>query len=156
MAQRDHINELTDDLSAVFDGPGLARRVAGLEQRIARFRSTHWRQHLIAHGPANDLLYAFQRKHRLPERFTQILAEAADHARLVQTQESQQIAGALGVLTVLGLPLGTALSVLQVLGDSDPVDLVLAMGAALAATAAALTTRYGRLVLSSLRGGSRR
>lgn len=155
-AQRDHIEELTDDLSAVFEGPGLARRVAALEQRIALFRSTYWRQHLNAHGPANDILLAFQARHRLPERFSQVLAEAADYARLVQTQESQQIAGALGVLTVLGLPLGTALSVLQVLGDSDPWHLALALTASLAATAAALTTRYGRLVLSSLRGGRRR
>lgn len=155
-AQRNHIDELTDELSAVFEGPGLARRVAELEQRIAIFRSTYWRQHLSAHGPANGLLVAFQAKHRLPERFAQILAEAADYARLVQTQESQQIAGALGVLTVLGLPLGTALSILQVLGDSHPWHLALALTASLAATAAALTTRYGRLVLSSLRGGPRR
>ncbi|CAG6393945.1 conserved hypothetical protein [Actinacidiphila cocklensis] len=153
--QRNHIDELTDDLSGVFEGPGLARRVAALEQRIALFRSTYWRQHLSAHGPANGLLMDFQQKHRLPERFEQILAEAADYARLVQTQESQQIAGALGVLTVLGLPLGTALSILQVLGDSRPRDLVLALTASLAATAAALTTRYGRLVLSSLRGRAR-
>jgi hypothetical protein len=153
--QRDHIDELTDDLSGVFDGPGLARRVGALERRIALFRSTYWRQHLSAHGPANGLLLAFQDKHRLPERFELILAEAADYARLVQTQESQQIAGALGVLTILGLPLGTALSILQVLGDSRPRDLVLALASALAATAAALTTRYGRLVLSSLRGGRR-
>ncbi|HEY5833356.1 hypothetical protein [Streptomyces sp.] len=155
-AQRDRIDELTDDLSAVFEGPGLARRVAALEQRIAVFRSTYWRQHLNAHGPANDLLLAFQARYRLPDRFTQILAEAADHARLVQTQESQQIAGALGVLTVLGLPLSTALGILQVLGDSRPSHLLLALAAALAATGAALTTRYGRLVLSSLRGGVHR
>ena len=155
MAQRDHIDELTDDLSAVFDGPGLARRVAALEQRIARFRSTYWRQHLSAHGPANELLLAFQAKYRLPERFAQILAEAADQARLVQTQESQQIAGALGVLTILGLPLATALSILQVLGDDRPWHLVGALAAAFAATGAALLTRYGRLVLNSLRGGPR-
>lgn len=154
--QRDHIEELTDDLSEVFEGPGLARRVAALEQRIALFRSTYWREHLNAHGPANGILLAFQARHRLPERFEQILAEAADYARLVQTQESQQIAGALGVLTILGLPLGTALSILQVLNDSRPAHLVLALAASLAATAAALTTRYGRLVLSSLRGGARR
>jgi hypothetical protein len=154
-AQRDHIDELTDDLSAVFSGSGLSRRVGELERRISVFRSTHWRQHLNAHGPANDILLAFQAKYRLPERFSQILAEAADYSRLAQTQESQQIAGALGVLTILGLPLSTALSILQVLGDSSGTDLLVALAAALAATAAALTTRYGRLVLSSLRGGPR-
>ncbi|MFD3486360.1 hypothetical protein [Streptomyces sp. NPDC058665] len=153
--QRDHIDELTEELSEVFDSERLTRRVTALEKNIARFRSTYWRQHLTAHGPANGLLLAFQHQHRLPERFAGILAEAADYNRLVQTLESQQISGALGVLTVLGLPLGTALGVLQVLGDESVSHLLVALGLSVAATAAALTTRYGRLVLSSLRGGGR-
>lgn len=151
--QRDHIDELTDSLSGVFDGPKLARRVSALERHIAMFRSTYWRQHLTAHGPANELLLGFQAQYRLAERFDEILAEAADYARLVQTQESQQIAGALGVLTILGLPVATALSILQVLGAKGGAAVVGALVAALAATALVLTTtRYGRLVLSSLRG----
>ncbi|RPK63199.1 hypothetical protein EES43_11750 [Streptomyces sp. ADI96-02] len=154
IAQRDHIDELTDGLSGIFDGPGLARRVAALERDIAGFRSTYWRQHLTAHGPANELLLAYHEQYRLPVRFEEILSEAADYARLVQTQDGQQIAGALGVLTILGLPLGTALSILQVLGDDDPAHLLMALAAALLATAAAFATRYGRLVLASLRGGT--
>ncbi|RZB17149.1 hypothetical protein StrepF001_20435 [Streptomyces sp. F001] len=151
--QRDHIDELTDEISEVFNSSRLAHRVATLERNIAVFRSTYWRQHLTAHGPANDLLLAFQNQHRLPARFDGILAEAADYSRLVQTQESQQISGALGVLTILGLPLGTALSILQVLDDHSVAHLLIALTLSVAATAAALTTRYGRLVLSSLRGG---
>lgn len=151
--QRDHIDELTDELSEVFDSPRLARRVAMLERNIAVFRSTYWRQHLTAHGPANDLLLAFQNQHRLPARFGEILAEAADYSRLVQTRESLQISGALGILTILGLPLGTALGILQVLGDESMAHLLTALALSVAATAGALTTRYGRLVLSSLRGG---
>ncbi|MGX1507438.1 UNVERIFIED_CONTAM: hypothetical protein RKD43_006063 [Streptomyces graminofaciens] len=154
--QRDHIDELTDGLSGVFEGPKLARRVSALERHIATFRSTYWRQHLTAHGPANELLLTFQAQHRLSVRFDEILAEAADYARLVQTQESQQIAGALGVLTILGLPLGTALSILQVLDAKGVTALAVALVGALAATALVLTTRYGRLVLSSLRGRSTR
>lgn len=151
--QRDHIDELTDELSEVFSGPGMAARVAGLERNIALFRSTYWRQHLTAHGPANDLLLAFQTQHRLPMRFEEILAEAGDYSRLVQTQESQQVSGALGVLTILGLPLGTALGILQVLDDSSLGHLLIALVLSFVAAAATLTTRYGRLVLSSLRGG---
>ncbi|MER6849984.1 hypothetical protein AB0A81_16375 [Streptomyces flaveolus] len=152
--QRDHIDELTDELSEVFTSPRrLARRVATLERNIAHFRSGYWRQHLTAHGPANELLLAFQNQHRLPARFNEILAEAADYSRLVQTQESQQISGALGVLTILGLPLGTALGILQVLDDHSLSHLLAALALSVAATAAVLTTRYGRLVLSSLRGG---
>ncbi|MFD7485330.1 hypothetical protein [Streptomyces mirabilis] len=152
--QRDHIDELTDELSDVFNSSRLARRVATLERNIAVFRSTYWRQHLTAHGAANDLLLAFQNQHRLPARFNEILAEAADYSRLVQTQESQQISGALGVLTILGLPLGTALGILQVLGDHSVEHLLLSLALSVAAAAAVLTTRYGRLVLSSLRGGN--
>ncbi|MFJ6610227.1 hypothetical protein ACIQPT_08090 [Streptomyces sp. NPDC091289] len=152
IAQRDHIDELTDGLSGIFDGPGLARRVTDLERDIAGFRSTYWRQHLTAHGPANELLLAYHEQYRLPARFQEILAEAADYSRLVQTQDGQQIAGALGVLTILGLPLGTVLSILQVLGDDDVRHLLLALVIAFVATAAAFTTRYGRLVLASLRG----
>lgn len=73
-------------------------------------------------------------------------------ATCIQTQENQQISGALGILTILGLPLGTALGALQVLGDQNPWHLLTATTGALAATAALLTTRYGRLVLTSLRG----
>ena len=145
--QRDHIDELTDSLSGVFEGPKLGSRVAVLERHIAGFRSTYWRQHLTAHGPANELLLAYQAQYRLPDPLREILSEAADYARLVQTQDSQQIAGALGVLTILGLPLGTALSVLQVLDDHDPGHLLAALGAAALATAIAFTSRYGRLVL---------
>ncbi|MDQ0793911.1 hypothetical protein [Streptomyces sp. B1I3] len=152
--QRDHIDELTEELSDVFDTTQLARRVAALERNIAVFRSTYWRQHLTAHGPANELLLAFQNQHRLSERFGEILAEAADYSRLVQTQESQQVSGALGTLTILGLPLGTALGVLQVLGDESLSHLLIALGLSVAATAGALATRYGRLVLSSLRGST--
>lgn len=153
--QRDHIDELTDELSAVFEAPHLAARVSLLEENIALFRSTYWRQHLTAHGPANELLLAFQKQHRLPDRFAEILAEAADYSRLAQNQESQQISGALGVLTILGLPLGTALSILQVLGDQSVSHLLIALALSIAATAVALSTRYGRLVISSLRGEPR-
>ncbi len=150
--QREHIDELTDELAGVFDAVRLARRVTALERSIARFRSTYWRQHLTAHGPDNELLLAFQDRHRLSERFAHILAEAADYGRLAQTQENQQISGALGLLTILGLPLTTALGILQVLGDASVGHLLAALGLSVIATAVALTTRYGRLVLSSLRG----
>lgn len=116
--QRNHVNELTDELSEVLSQPRhLARWIAALERNITHFHSGYWHQHLTARGPANELLLAFQNQHRLSARFKEILAEAADYSRLVQTQESQQVSGALDVLTILGLPLGKALGTLQVLDD---------------------------------------
>ncbi|TDC76118.1 hypothetical protein E1283_10515 [Streptomyces hainanensis] len=120
--QRDHIDQLTEDLTDVFTGPREATRLATLKRRIAHFRSTYWRQHLTTHGTANDLLTAYKNQYRLPERFTDILAEAADHNRLIQTRENQQISGALGIITILGLPL----TIIQVLGDQTPRHLITA------------------------------
>lgn len=67
-----------------------------------------------------------------------------------------QRSGALGVLTILGLPVGTALGILQVLGDDSVTHLLVALALSVAVTAAGLTTRYGRLVLSSLRADAGR
>ncbi|MGW5818267.1 hypothetical protein [Streptomyces noursei] len=155
--QHSHIDQLTEELSNVFDDlTRLADGVAELEQGIAQFRAIYWRQHLTAHGPANDLLLAYHGQHRLATRFNEILAEATDYARLVQSQESQQISGALGILTILGLPLSTALTVQQVLGDTNLLHLLAFTGSAVAATAGLLTTPYGRLVISALRGPRKR
>ncbi|MEU5482828.1 hypothetical protein [Streptomyces mirabilis] len=49
-----------------------------------------------------------------------------------QNQESQQISRALGVLTILGLPLGTALSILQVLDGHSTAHLVISLALSVA------------------------
>lgn len=64
------------------------------------------------------------------------------------------------VLTILGLPPGTAIGILQVLDDKSLSHLLIALALSFALAAVVLTTRYGRLVLSSLRrlrpGGTQR
>ena len=86
--------EAIEILEPLGESAELARAYSGFSQHamlaqdtgqalIARFRSTYWRQHLTAHGPANDLLRAYQDQHRLPDRFAEILTEATDYARLV-------------------------------------------------------------------------
>ena len=151
MIQRRHIDRMAEELSTAFGAQDLTGQLAAMEASIARFRSTYWWQHLTAHGPANDLLLAYQEQHRLGARFEQILAETADFNRLAQAQENQQVSAALGIIAILGLPIGTALGALQVLGYQHPWQFLAGTGAALACTAGILTTRYGRLVLRALR-----
>ncbi|CAO5161681.1 conserved hypothetical protein [Frankia sp. AiPs1] len=151
MVQHGSITQMIDDAARAFDADDLPRHLAALEERTARFRSIYWLRDASSHGPANDILTAYQEQHRLPERFEAVLGEIVDLNRIAQAQEGQYVSAALGVLTVVGLPFGAAFAVLQVLGDGSPADLAIAMAAALAGSGALLRTRFGRLLLRSLR-----
>jgi hypothetical protein len=151
MIQNDSITKMIDEAARAFEADDLPRHLARLEERAARFRNIYWLRDASAHGPANDILTAYQAQHRLPEKFETVLAEIVDLNRIVQTQEGQQVSAALGVLTVVGLPFGAAFATLQVLGVNSPVALAVAMAAALLGSGVLLLTRLGRLLMRSLR-----
>ncbi|MEX5711381.1 hypothetical protein AB1484_24600 [Parafrankia sp. FMc6] len=148
--QNANITRMIDEASRAFHAKDLPRHLAGLEERAARFRNIYWLRDASAHGPANDILTAYQAQHRLPEKFDAVLSEIADLNRIVQTQESQRVNAALGIITVIGLPFGTAFAVLQTLGANSPRDLLIGALAALAGTGALLLTSFGRLLLRTL------
>jgi hypothetical protein len=104
------------------------------------------------HGNANDVLAAYRNQHTLTDRFDVIINEISDLARVVQTQEDQQVT--VGIITVLGLPVGLALSTLQALGATGTVALLIALAASLAASITLLTgTRFGHLLARAPRPG---
>ncbi|SQD95029.1 conserved membrane hypothetical protein [Parafrankia sp. Ea1.12] len=151
MIQNANITRMIDEASRAFDTKDLPRHLAGLEKRAAYFRNIYWLRDASTHGPANDILTAYQVQHHLPEKFDAVLNEIADLNRIVQTQESQRVNAALGIITVLGLPFGIAFAVLQSLGTDSPRDLLIGTLAALAGTGALLLTSFGRLLLRTLR-----
>lgn len=147
MIQNANITTMIDEAALAYDAKDLPRHLAKLEERAARFRTIYWLRDAGAHGPANDILTAYQAQHHLPERFDAVLSEIADLNRIVQTQEGQRVGAALGIITVVGLPFGTAFAVLQTLETASPRDLLIGMLAAFAGTGALLLTRFGRLLL---------
>lgn len=151
MLQNTTISEMIDDASRAFEANDLPRHLARLEGRAARFRAVFWLRDVGTHGPANEILAAYQGQHRLPERFEAVLSEIADLNRIVQTQESQRVNAALGIITVVGLPFGIAFAVMQVLGVSSTSALLVGMAAAASCTGALLLTGFGRLLLRTLR-----
>ncbi|ABD10397.1 hypothetical protein ThrDRAFT_04243 [Frankia casuarinae] len=151
MIQNVAITEMIAEAARAFEAQDLTRHLARLEERAARFRNIYWLRDASAHGPANDILTAYQAQHHLPERFDAVLTEIVDLNRIAQTQEGQQVGAALGVITVVGLPFGAAFAVLQVLGVNSARDLLIGVLAALAGSGALLLTRFGRLLLRSLR-----
>ncbi|WP_239376836.1 hypothetical protein [Frankia sp. Cj5] len=151
MIQRSHIEAMVDEAARAFDADDMPRHLPKLEEQAARFRSIYWLRDASAHGSANDILTAYQSQHRLPERFDAVLAEIADLNRIVQTQEGQRVAAALGLLTVVGLPFGTAFGVLQIIGTNSLFYLMMGLLAASVTTVLLLLTRLGRLLIRELR-----
>lgn len=151
MIQRSYIETMIDDAARAFEAHDLPRHLNNLEERAAWFHSIYWLRNASAHGPANDILTAYQSQHHLPDRFDTVLGEIADLSRIVQTQEGQRVGAALGIITVIGLPLGTAFGVLQALGTNSPWYLLIGLLAALAVTGGLLLTRLGRLLVRDVR-----
>jgi len=151
MIQNTTIATLIDETALAFDAKDLTRHLARLETRVAKFRTIYWLRDASTHSHANDLLTAYQAQHDLPAKFDAVLNEIADLNRIAQSQENQRVSAALGILTVVGLPFGAAFAVLQVLGANTWPDLLIGLAAAAAGTSGLLLTRFGRLLLRSLR-----
>ncbi len=151
MVQQGSITEMIEEAARAFEADDLPLHLAALEARAARFRNIYWLRDASAHGPANDILTAYQAQHRLPEKFEAVLGEIVDLNRIVQAQEGQYVSAALGVLTVVGLPFGAAFGILQVLGQNSAAALAIAMAAAFVGSGGLLLTRFGRLLIRSLR-----
>lgn len=144
------ISDLEDALVSALDAP-FASAMAELERRVTRFRHELWWQHLSTHGVPNQLLGAYQRQHRLRERFDQLLTEISDYNRLTRDDEKRYVNNALVLFTLVTVPAGLALALLQALGSHSPWMFGSVLAACLVFTAALLTTRTARVVLRSVR-----
>ncbi|WP_157996008.1 hypothetical protein [Thermomonospora amylolytica] len=149
------ISELEDTLAATLDG-GSPNGMPLLERRLAQFRHQLWWQHLSAHGAPNQFLEAFHRQHRLPERFAQILAEINDYNRLAREDETRNINGAVLIFTLVTVPAGIALALLQVLSAKDLWIFTTVFATCLLLTGLLLATGPARSVLRSMRSPHKR
>jgi hypothetical protein len=142
------ITELEDALAVALDG---SPAMGELEHQITLFRHQLWWKHLSTHGVPNQILGAFHRQRRLPERFEQILAEINDFNRLVRDDETRHVNSALVLFTLITVPAGIALALLQVLGSKDPWLFTTVLAVCAIVTGLLLLTRPARLVLRSIR-----
>jgi hypothetical protein len=151
MIQRASVEQMVTDSATAFDAPDMPCHLEQLQARTARFRTIYWLRDASNHGPANDILDAYQAQHGLPERFDAVVTEIADLARILQDRQAQRTGAALGILTIVGLPFGIALETLQALGTSSPTSLTIGLITAATVTGALLTTRVGRLLVHQIR-----
>jgi hypothetical protein len=121
--QRLYMQHLANSLANLADPADNVGPLMQLQAEMTRFRNTYWWQHVTGHGPANQLLRAYQTQHRLDDLSQHLFAglrESVDQAEVAigrkQTAESQRANALLGLVTILGLPFGVALGLMQVLG----------------------------------------
>lgn len=110
--------------------------LAGLEYSLMNVRRRLWFSHITVRGKGNEVLRQFQDQHSLPALLEGIVSELADAGRLVDTLTSRSLNAALGLLTVLGLPVGVAFSAGAVWGNPHPRLFLLSTLAAVAGAAA--------------------
>lgn len=151
LLQLQGITALEEELADIPDALGGDSAMEDLERQLTFFRHKLWWQHLTAHGIPNQILAAFHREHRMSERFGQILAEVSDYSRLAHDDQARDVSNSTVLFTVITVPAGIGLAVLQVLGHPSSGEFILVIAACLAASLLVLLTRPGRLAIRSVR-----
>lgn len=150
LLQRQTITRLEGQMATTLDSSPSAT-MAELEREIGLFRRRLWAQHLTTHGIPNRILAAYQRQHELRERFDQILTEISDFNRLTRDDENRHVNSAVVLFTLVTVPAGIALALLQVLQSNDPRLLAAVILTCVGSTALLLRTRSARVALRALR-----
>lgn len=151
LLQLQGITALEEELADIPDALGEDSALDDLERRLAFFRQKLWWQHLTAHGVPNQILTAFHRQHRLPDRFQEILAEVSDYSRLSHDDQAREVNNSAVLFTVITVPVGIGLAALQLLGHPSSAEVIMVIATCLAASLLILLTRPGRLAIRSVR-----
>jgi hypothetical protein len=150
IAQVQGLTTLEERMASALDS-SVSATMAELEQRVSSFRHQLWAQHLTPHGTPNRLLTAYQRQHALGERFDQILTEISDFNRLARDDETRHVNSAVVVFTLVTVPAGIALALLQVLETKNPWLFTAVAVACAGLTVFLLSTRSARVAFKALR-----
>ncbi|MFF5213426.1 hypothetical protein [Streptosporangium sp. NPDC000396] len=150
MLQKQGLTRLEERIAATLD-TSLTATMAELEREVSSFRHRLWAQHLTPHGTPNRLLTAYQRQHVLRERFEQILTEINDFNRLTRDDENRHVNSAVVVFTLVTVPAGIALALLQVLETNEPWLFATVGGVCIVLIALLLRTHSARVAFRALR-----
>jgi hypothetical protein len=146
-SQRLQLTRIADELAALADPMSDPAPLLRLERELTAFRNVYWWQHLGPHWHANHLLRAYQGGHEIVELFDQVTEELGDYSRQAHTAATQRTEALVGVLAVVGLPLGAALELVHALGVHSAWWIALALAAAVLMIAGILLTGAGRTLL---------
>jgi hypothetical protein len=147
MLQRINLVAIANDLAELGDPAMSPRAVRLLERRLSVFRNVYWWTHLSGHGAANSLNLAYGRQHRLPELCAQVTSETSEYSQQAQTAAANRTNSLLGVITVVGLPIGVVIGVFQTLKLESKASLIVSSVLAVLITLIAVVIA-GRVLLA--------
>ncbi|MEU9886361.1 hypothetical protein [Sphaerisporangium sp. NPDC051011] len=150
LLQQQVITSLEERAVAALDSP-LKTAMPDLERQVNIFRRHLWAQHLTPHGVPNRLLSAYQRQHMLAGRYEQIISDISDFNRLIREEESRYVNSAIVVFTLVTVPAGIALALLQVIETDNPWLYATVAIACVVLIGLLLSTRSARTALQALR-----
>jgi len=151
LLQERGLNQFAERLSRLDERSARHAEIPNLEDDLTLFRNTLWWQHITRAGPANGLLIAYQAQHRLPELLEQIVAEFSEYARQVDASSNLRTSAALGLLTLVGLPLTLVLTADPIYSSSGIVQLLGALFAGVLIAMAILLWPAARELLAPLK-----
>jgi hypothetical protein len=127
LLQHRSLNNFADRLSTLDARSQRHRAIPTMQDDLTRFRNTFWWQHVTSSGTGNSLLLAFQGQHRLPDLLDQIVDEFDDYAQQVGASTNARTGAALGLLTLVGLPLTLVLAADPVFVSDGSINLLFAL-----------------------------
>lgn len=115
------------ELDDPVDQPTLVRHI---ERDLTRFRNVYWHQAISPSHVATGLLDAYLDEHYLQVFASELYEEVSEYSRQVQAAAAERTTVLLSIITVVGLPFGLALGLLQALDVHAWLAVVVGMCAA--------------------------
>jgi hypothetical protein len=145
------ITNLEDEIGTALDAPHPRTPMTALEEQVTHFRQILWWRHVTRHGIANDLLAAYQRQHRLQERFDQVRADIADFTSTDRQDTGQRIQAIVALITLAAVPATISFTAIQVVGVKGGTQLLAFLSAVVVSTTVLMLTRPARTMLGLTR-----
>jgi hypothetical protein len=151
VAQNLLLRELLGEVARLGDPLAHPTELRAIERRLTTFRNLYWWQVVTPHDHANRLLELYALQNRLAVMAHHAMEETLRFSEQIETGAAQTSNAVLGLLTLFGLPIGIAVTIVQtVQPEAVWLWLAISLAAAVAFGFCVAATPWGRELLRPL------
>ncbi|MDO7883432.1 hypothetical protein [Antiquaquibacter soli] len=148
--QRIMVGELRDELAEARNSGTGKQALWRLERRLVDFRRIYWRTDIAPQGSQDDFLRAYQAENAVPAQLAEVAAQLTEYSAQVQRTEQEITNALLGLVTVVALPISSAIAIWAGIDERTVCQLLIALGIAMALAAVLVATPAARSLLKPL------
>ena len=148
--QRIMVGELRDELTTARVDGSSKSDLRRLEGRLVDFRREYWRTDFAPQGSQDDFLMAYQVENSLPGQLAEVAAQLAEYSAQVQRTEQELTNAILGLVTIVALPVSSAIAIWAGVDDRSLCQLLVGLGAAVVVIIMLLAIPAARALLAPL------